>query len=256
MSFLESKLPSSIVDTTHSGSRPSAEIDSVFYNQTLCSIIPTMGDAKDNTTASALIVRSDVNAEALLERASKGDRSAVLALYDLISPTLLAVAIRILGNRAEAEDVIQDVFVRTWRDAVTFDRSRGSATAWLVTLTRNRSIDVVRSRKRRAAHEDNRAPDDAAAMAADTGATPEVVVSDAQRAVAVREALDSLRPEQRQVLELAYFSGLSHSEIAEKLQQPLGTVKTRIAQSVKRLKECLAQFAPAETTVTNPTGDA
>jgi len=185
-------------------------------------------------------------AEALLERVAQGDRDSVMALYDRFSGTILAVALRVTGNRAEAEDIVQEVFARVWREATSFDRARGSAAAWIVTLTRNRAIDVVRSRSRRARHEDDQTAEEP--VVTEATATPEAQVVDAQRAEAVRLALDALRPEQRQVIELAYFGGLSHSEIAERLQQPLGTVKTRIAQSVKRLRDALARFSGDEPT--------
>ncbi len=185
-------------------------------------------------------------AEDLLERVARGDRDAVMALYDRFAPVLLAVALRIVGARSEAEDVVQEVFSRAWREAPIFDRTRGSAAAWLVTLTRNRSIDSVRARKRRDRHEEDQTREEPLVIEAPT--TPEVSVVDAERAAAVRVALESLRREQRVVLELAYFSGLSHSEIAERLGQPLGTVKTRIAQAVKRLREELARFGPGAST--------
>jgi RNA polymerase sigma-70 factor, ECF subfamily len=173
--------------------------------------------------------------EDLLERVAHGDRAALLELYDRVSANLMAVALRVTGSRSEAEEVVQDAFMRTWRDAGAFDRTRGSALAWLVTLTRNRSIDVVRSRKRRIIHED-KASD---AEPPEAPPSPEFSFRAAQRAAAVREALDTLRPEQRSVLDLAYFSGLSHSEIAARLGQPLGTVKTRLLQAVRHLREYL-----------------
>jgi RNA polymerase sigma-70 factor (ECF subfamily) len=181
-----------------------------------------------------------VEPEAILERAARGDRSALLELYDRYAPALMAVAYRITGARAEAEDVVQDAMLRAWRDAGSFDRSRGSATSWLMTMTRNRAIDVLRARKRRDVHAANEGPDDAIV------ATPELAVSTAERAAAVRLALDSLSEDQRAVLDLAYFSGLSHSEIAERLGEPLGTVKTRIASAVRRLRDELARFSPAD----------
>ncbi len=196
------------------------------------SAAPEQGDARK------------AEAEDLIERAARGDRDAVMSLYDRFAPVLMAVAMRITGGRAEAEDIVQEVFARAWREAATFDRARGSAVAWLVTLTRNRSIDAVRSRKRRTRHEDDQTREEPVVAAAP--ATPELAVADAERAAAVRVALESLRPEQRQVLELAYFSGLSHSEIAERLGQPLGTVKTRIAQAVKRLRDELSRFSPGD----------
>lgn len=186
----------------------------------------------------------DLSPEALLEAAAGGHATALLTLYDRVAPTLVGVAMRVLSNRAESEDVVQDAFTRAWREAASFDRQRGSALAWMVTLTRNRAIDVLRQRKRRAQQSDELVAE-GEQQEPERPRSPERALHDMQRAVAVRAALDALRPEQRAALELAYFSGLSHSEIAAALGQPLGTVKTRIAQSVKRLREVLAAHAPA-----------
>lgn len=202
-----------------------------------------MPDVPDESSPSnAVEARTPGEAEDLLERVARGDRKAVLALYDRFGSTVFAVALRVTGNRGEAEDITQEVFTRAWKEAVTFDRARGSAAAWLITLARNRAIDLVRSRSRRVRHEDEQSTEEPVLVEMPT--SPEAAVGDAERAAAVRVALDALRPEQRQVLELAYFNGLSHSEIAERLQQPLGTVKTRIALAVKRLRDELARFAP------------
>jgi RNA polymerase sigma-70 factor (ECF subfamily) len=179
-------------------------------------------------------------AEDLLERVASGDRAALLALYDHASGVLMAVAMRVTGARPEAEEVVQDAFVRAWREASSFDRSRGSALAWLITLTRNRAIDTLRSRKRRAIHEDQASEADPP----EAPPSPELALVEARRAAAVRVALDTLRPEHRVVLDLAYFSGLSHSEIADRLGQPLGTVKTRILQAVRQLREHLGERSP------------
>ncbi|MBI5514897.1 MAG: sigma-70 family RNA polymerase sigma factor [Deltaproteobacteria bacterium] len=184
--------------------------------------------------------------DSLLERVAGGEREALLRLFDRFGGSLLAVALRITGQRPEAEDVVQDALTRAWREAPSFDRTRGSAIAWLIALTRNRAIDLVRARRRRNLHEHDE--DRAEPEPTNLTDTPERAIVDAERAAAVRVALDVLRPEQRQVLELAYFSGLSHSEIAAKLDQPLGTVKTRIAQAVRRLREELTRFAPQHRT--------
>jgi RNA polymerase sigma-70 factor (ECF subfamily) len=181
----------------------------------------------------------DDEAADALERTGRGDRAALMSLYDRYGSTLLAVASRITSSRAEAEEVLQDAMVRAWIEAPTYDRARGSAIAWLVTLTRNRAIDVVRSRGRRTAHET-----ESGDGPADPPPTPERAVSEAERAQAVRAALATLTKDQRKALDLAYFGGLSHSEIAEKLRQPLGTIKTRIAQAVRRLRDALAHHGP------------
>lgn len=187
----------------------------------------------------------DDRAGALLERAAQGDRDAMLGLYDLLGPVLRAVALRVTSDPADAEDVLQDALVRAWSEAERFDRARGSAMTWLVTLTRNRAIDVVRARRRR-----NSRADEGAQLAAvglfDTGTQPatdpEERASHTQRAAAVRAALAALSHEQRAVLDLAYFQGLSHSEIATALAQPLGTVKTRILLAVRKLRAHLEAY--------------
>lgn len=179
----------------------------------------------------------DVDAEALVERVAQGDRAALLALFDRAGSLLLAVAARVTGDRAEAEDVVQETLLRVWHEAPRFDRARGSASTWLVTLARNRAIDRVRARRRRGHYEESVEPPAA------PSATPEGAVFEAHRAAAVRCALAALKPEVRAVLELSYFSGLSHSEISERTGQPLGTVKTRIAQGVRALRDALAAFS-------------
>lgn len=178
--------------------------------------------------------------ERLLERVAAGERAALLRLHHRYAPTLLAVALRVTGSRAEAEEVVQDALLRAWREAASFDRARGSAAAWLLTLTRNRAIDVVRARQRRIRLE---AEDADAPAPVEPSPSPERHAADQQRAEAVRAALASLRDAQREALELAYYRGLSHSEIAAALDQPLGTVKTRIAQAARVLREALAPFS-------------
>ncbi len=181
-----------------------------------------------------------VTPEELLERVARGDREALLSLYDRFGGTLLAVALKITRSRPEAEDVVQDALTRAWRESGSFDRGRGTAVAWLIALTRNRGIDLVRARRRRRNHEDGEVKQLPPVLTP----TPEALLDASERAVAVRIALLALKDDQRRVLDLAYYSGLSHSEIAERLGQPLGTVKTRIAQAVRILREALGRYAP------------
>lgn len=182
---------------------------------------------------------SDEHPDLLMERVARGDRAALLALYDRVGPTMLAVAARVTGERAVAEEVVQEVLLAVWREAATFERARGSATAWLLTLSRNRAIDVVRARRRRGAHEER-----LAAERPEATPTPEAACVDTERSLAVQHALSRLKPEQRVALELSYYSGLSHSEIAAQLEIPLGTIKTRIASAARALRDELARFAP------------
>lgn len=172
----------------------------------------------------------------LLERVARGERDALLALHDRLGPAMLAVALRVTRDRAVAEEIVQEALLAVWREAGAFDRARGSASSWLLTLVRNRAIDALRARRRRASLEDRCADEPA-----DASATPEQHSSESERAAAVRVALSRLRPELRAALELAYYSGRSHSEIAAALDVPLGTIKTRIATAVKCLREELAQ---------------
>jgi RNA polymerase sigma-70 factor (ECF subfamily) len=179
-----------------------------------------------------------LEAERLIEAAGRGDSAALIALYDRFAPTMLGLALRIVRSRSEAEDIVQDAFVRAWREAPSFDRARGSAATWLATLTRNRAIDLLRAKGRKLKHDAALSVE--AERAGSSDESPEAHVARGQRARAVREAIAKLSSDQRQALELAYFGGLSHSEIAEVLEQPLGTVKTRLLTAAKKLREALA----------------
>lgn len=185
-----------------------------------------------------------LEAERLIEAAGRGDSAALIALYDRFAPTMLGLALRIVRSRSDAEDIVQDAFVRAWREAPSFDRARGSAATWLATLTRNRAIDLLRAKGRKGRHDAALSVDAEHSAANDD--SPEAHVSRGQRALAVRAAIAKLSGEQRQALELAYFGGLSHSEIAEVLDLPLGTVKTRLLSAAKKLREALAAHAAAD----------
>ncbi|MFO0624292.1 MAG: sigma-70 family RNA polymerase sigma factor [Polyangiales bacterium] len=173
----------------------------------------------------------------LLERVARGERDALLTLHDRLGPMMLAVALRITRDRAVAEEVVQESLLTVWREAAAFDRARGTAASWLLTLVRNRAIDALRARRRRTSLEDR-----SAGEPLEGSTSPEQHSSEAERAAAVRVALSRLRPELRLALELAYYSGRSHSEIAADLNIPLGTIKTRIATAVKCLREELAHL--------------
>jgi RNA polymerase sigma-70 factor (ECF subfamily) len=173
----------------------------------------------------------------LMRRIRSGDRAAFLAFYDRYVPLLLSVAARVLGDRREAEDVLQDVFTQIWHKSGGFDSELGTLAGWAVTLTRNKAIDRVRasSRRRRLVEEvalNAEAPEEPGSTANDLLFGPE-------RAARVRAALETLPGEQRQLIELAFFSGLSQTEIAQRVQQPLGTVKARIRRGMLKLREQL-----------------
>lgn len=183
--------------------------------------------------------RARANAE-LLRRMAGGDRDALAELYDNLARPLYATARHILNDASEAQDVVHDVFLTLWENAASFDSGRGAAFSWAVTLTRNRSIDRLRSRANRARLLSNSVPDDlgygsnAGILGADDWAEL------GERADAVHSAIDTLPDDQRRALELAFFSGLTQKEIAEKLSEPIGTVKARIRRGLIKLRDVLA----------------
>jgi RNA polymerase sigma-70 factor (ECF subfamily) len=182
---------------------------------------------------ASVVDKGDVT---LISGAAAGDRDCLAGLYDRYAPALLAIGRRILGDRREAEDLLHDVFIEVWRQAGDYDESRGTVRAWLLMRMRSRALD-----RRKAAAFSKRAdlpaPDAVAAAVGDShsGEDPEL---GADRD-AVRRALAELPAEQRQVLELGYFEGLSSSEIAERVRAPIGTVKSRVAAALTKLRQGL-----------------
>ncbi|MBI3250167.1 MAG: sigma-70 family RNA polymerase sigma factor [Deltaproteobacteria bacterium] len=181
----------------------------------------------------------------LLQRIAQGDQTAVADLYDATSHMVFGLALRILSDRAIAEDVVVEVYSQVWGQAQTYDVQRGTPLSWLLTVTRSRAIDALRSRQRVQRAE----PLDTVADAPDGTPGPEEISSTAERRRVISQALASLSPDQRQVIEMAYYSDLSHSEIAARLGQPLGTVKTRIRTGLLRLRERLGPLAPPAAAV-------
>jgi RNA polymerase sigma-70 factor (ECF subfamily) len=180
----------------------------------------------------------------LIARASSGDERAIASLYDRYGGVLYAVAYRIVGQRADAEEVVVEAFAQAWRDAPRFEAARGSVAGWLTMIARSRALDLLRARGRRERMTASAAaeqPEVSPAMG-DWRQDPAVAVDEAERRARVREALASLPTPQREAIELAYFSGLSQSEIAERLQEPLGTIKTRVRLGMQKLRESLRPF--------------
>jgi RNA polymerase sigma-70 factor, ECF subfamily len=157
-----------------------------------------------------------------------GDQGAMAELYDRYSSVVYAVALRVLGDTGAAEDVLQEVFLQLWRNPHAFDAARGNLASWLAVVTRNRAIDSLRKRRPETDIEDvvlSVAPD---------------LAGEAERARAaakVRGVMGSMAPAQRGALEMAYWEGMSHSEIAEKTGEPLGTIKTRIRAGLIALRK-------------------
>ncbi|SRR6266545_5556849 len=182
---------------------------------------------------------ADARDRDLLARLSGGDEEAFRTLFRRYAPTALALALRIVRERGLAEEVVQEAFLSLWLTAERFDESRGSARAWLMGMIRNRAIDAVRreeTQRRRAKEtavtEVVRIDDPAEEVA------EQVDLPEERRAV--QAALDGLPTDQREVLELMYFYGLSQSKVAERLSLPLGTVKSRTVLGMRRLRAALA----------------
>jgi RNA polymerase sigma-70 factor (ECF subfamily) len=168
-----------------------------------------------------------------------GDHEAMAELYDQTSALVFGLALRIAGEHSAAQDIVVEVYAQAWKRAAEFDPARGSAVTWLLTMTRSRAIDWRRMRRRDEATE----PLEAASEICCDRPGPEALSAAAERHRIVQHALAGLSAELRQVVELAYFSGFSHSEIAQRLGQPLGTVKTRIRSAMMHLR---AELAPLE----------
>jgi RNA polymerase sigma-70 factor (ECF subfamily) len=152
------------------------------------------------------------------------------ALYDAHNRQAIGLAYRILGDLGDAEEVVQEVFLSAWRAGHTYDPTRGSTHTWILSMVRNRSIDVLRARQRRPVQQ---MPEGIDPVDSSDVPTQAVVNVDAETA---RVAMNSLPPEQKQAIELAYFGGLSHSEIAAQLAAPIGTVKGRIRLGLDHLR--------------------
>ncbi|MGH7658105.1 MAG: sigma-70 family RNA polymerase sigma factor, partial [Gemmatimonadales bacterium] len=172
------------------------------------------------------------------------DEHAAGLLYDRHGGLVYALAYRIVGEQADAEEVLIETFAQAWRDAVRFDPDRGSVLSWLATIARSRSLDKVRAGRRR--HRLKRdieleSRDSVPGMNPGRG-DPSTSVEEAERREHVLAALGGLSDVQREAIELAYYEGLSHSEIAERLHQPLGTVKTRVRLAMQKLRNALLPY--------------
>jgi len=186
--------------------------------------------------AVASSARTTADDQAALERMARGDQAGRAEMYDRHGRLVYSLALRIVRDRGDAEDVTQDVFVQAWRQASRFDTTRGNVAAWLLTMARSRAIDLIRRRRVRP----QPGADDVVVETKDTSSAPDVQFEWAQRAETIQEAMGALPLLQRLAIELAFFEGLTQAEIAEQLEVPLGTVKTRIRQGLLKLRDRLA----------------
>ncbi len=186
---------------------------------------------------------TDLQDTELMAAIVRQDVQAFETLFDRYSHLVYATCVRVLQDQQAAEDIVQEVFLRLWRRPEHFDPQRGRFLSWLLSVSRNRAIDEVRSRGRRRTHE---SPSDIENDADEPAASddPLLAAELADLRDTLREALAGLPDDQRQTIELAYFGGLTHLEISVLLRQPLGTVKTRIRLGMKKLRAALQRRVP------------
>jgi RNA polymerase sigma-70 factor (ECF subfamily) len=174
---------------------------------------------------------------AALGRIPGGDRAALQTVYSLTSAKLFGIAVRILGERSEAEDVLQEVYVTVWRKAATFDAARASPMTWLIAIVRNRAIDRLRAGRQNRRME----PIDVADEVADTAPAADSALESARDHARLHGCLDGLEARERNALRGAFFDGNTYDELAERMKVPLGTMKSWIRRAMIKLKSCLEQ---------------
>jgi RNA polymerase sigma-70 factor (ECF subfamily) len=177
----------------------------------------------------------------LVALVARRDEAALGQIYDRHGGLVYAIALRITGDRQTAEEVVQDVFQSIWQTAATYQPGRGPTVAWLIGIARHRAIDAIRSRRERARAREQTMGDSDTPLQIPGG--PDPAATDLDTPEAVRAALASLPPAQRQAVELAYFGGLTRVEIADRLGEPLGTVKTRLRLAMLKLRDLLRPLA-------------
>jgi len=178
----------------------------------------------------------NISVETLLERVGQRDQTAFRALYDAMAPKLLGIALRILKRRDAAEDVVQDVFVKLWNGQALFNAALGSGPAFLATIARNRSLDLLRRQGGRAETEDSALED-----LMDLTPSPEAVAADRSDLKALLACMQQLTEGQRHAILAAYVDGAAGEEIARKLNAPVGTVKSWIHRGLAAVRECLGR---------------
>ncbi len=192
---------------------------------------------------AALLKRANTEEEIrLLERIVLKDQKALEKLYDLYSKIIYSIVLRIVKNQEDAEEILQNIFLQVWERARSFNRSRGTVYAWLITLARNKAIDKIRSKDFRK-NFNTVAFDNVIEIFENKYSTIEIDAATArERSEYVKKALEQIPGEQRLVIEMAFFDGYTQTEISEKLSLPLGTVKTRSRQGMMKLQNLLNDY--------------
>ncbi|MDX5364725.1 MAG: sigma-70 family RNA polymerase sigma factor [Pseudazoarcus pumilus] len=189
-------------------------------------------------------ISDDPDLQHLLSRVSLGDRHAFRELYDACAPRLLGVALRLLRRRDQAEDVLQDAFVAVWHRAATYSPQASQPMTWLTAIVRNRALDLLRGRERDVVESgSSEDADERLAGIEDDTPGPLNLLEQAADSLHIRGCLDAIDGPQRQCLALAYYHGLSHSELAGHLGAPLGSVKVWLRRGIDRLRRCLEALA-------------
>jgi RNA polymerase sigma-70 factor, ECF subfamily len=188
-------------------------------------LIMPVGNASVNTLLT-------VSCSDLLVLVASGDRTALRSLYSFAGPKLFAICLKMMKNRAEAEDVFQDAFVKIWERSWQYDATKGEALAWLATVTRNTALDRLRAPRRQ-----HVSIDDDVTAEIDKAMSVDMVIPSGD----LNRCLTDLRQEYRDAVVLAFVNGYTHEELAQKLGKPLGTIKSWVSRGLKQLKECMEQ---------------
>ncbi|MDQ3698408.1 MAG: sigma-70 family RNA polymerase sigma factor [Gemmatimonadota bacterium] len=200
-------------------------------------IVPTAEATTDRVT------RADTDRE-LVRRMAAGDTSSVGEFYDRWAPLVHSLVLRLVGDPGEAEDVVEETFWQAWRQAARYDESRGAVSTWIITVGRSRALDRVRARRRDREDPWSQLPElDLESLGGSTEGSagdPQRSAEQSERRTLVAAALGTLPAEQRETILLAYFGGLSQSEIADRMGMPLGTVKTRTRLAMEKLRDQLS----------------
>jgi RNA polymerase sigma-70 factor (ECF subfamily) len=197
--------------------------------------VATMRQEPDLNVDATRTTSEDIADADLVRSMQNGDQGAIATLYDRYSGVAYGLAVRITGDRTLAEDVVQEAFVSVWKQCGRFNPARGQVKSWLLTIVHHRAIDAVRRRTNRAERALPEGPDEFIAQ----HGRPDELADATLDAVALRDAVNAVPEDQRRTIEMAYFEGLTHVEIAQRMGVPLGTVKSRLRIGLEKMRESL-----------------